>query len=281
MSEMTEITEASELVTYQVENGVALLTLNRPERKNAWSVPMEQRYFALLDRAALDRDVRVVLVTGAGGSFCPGMDMAALSASANDGSGLDRSGRRPMHTPLRNPKPMIAAIAGPCAGLGLIQACLCDVRFVARSARLSTSFARRGLSAEYMMGWLLPRLIGVERALDLLLSARVFDGEEAHRIGLASRLCDPDELLPQARAYAEDLARNCSPGAMAAIRRQVHSYQELGFEAACEHSLALMQHFNRTSDFQEGVASFVERRSPDFAPWSPLPEGVDPLGIVR
>ena len=270
-----------DLVTYAVANGVATLTLNRPEQKNAWTVAMEHRYFALLDRATEDPGVRVLLVTGAGSAFCPGMDMRALSSSSTSGTGLDRSGRRPMNTPLSVPKPMIAAIAGPCAGLGLMQACMCDVRFAARGARFSTSFARRGLSAEYAMGWLLPRLIGVEHALDLLLSGRVFDAEEAHRIGLVSRLCEPDELLPRARVYAEDLAANCSPSAMGAIRHQVLAYQDLDLQSASDHSVTLMHHYNASEDFREGVASFVEKRKPHFAPWKPLPKGVDPRGIVR
>ena len=147
---------------------------------------MERRYFSLLDELTASPDVRAIVLTGAGSSFCPGMDMAALADTAAVGE-LNREGRRPMHTAMSVPKPMIAAINGACAGIGLIQAMYCDVRFVAGTARMSTSFTRRGLGAEYGTSWMLPRLIGVERALDLLLSGRVFDGEEAHRLGLASR----------------------------------------------------------------------------------------------
>jgi enoyl-CoA hydratase/carnithine racemase len=269
-----------DLVGFEVEAGVATITFNRPERKNAWTVPMEQRYFDLLDTATADPQVRAIVVTGAGGAFCPGMDMGALSGLAGGGKGLDRTGRRPPDTPMMVPKPMIAAVAGPCAGLGLMQACMCDVRFVARGARLSTSFSRRGLSAEYVMGWLLPRLIGMESALDLLLSGRVFGAEEAAEVGLTRHLCEPDDLLPAAQAYARDLAANCSPAAMAAIKFQVRGYQTLDLGQALDHSLALMAHFNRSPDFAEGVSSFVERRPPSFAPWAPLPPGVDPLGLV-
>jgi enoyl-CoA hydratase/carnithine racemase len=146
----------------------------------------------------------------------------------------------------------------------------CDLRFVARTARMSTSFTRRGLGAEYGTSWMLPRLIGVERALDLLLSGRVFDGEEAHRLGLASRVCDAESVLGEAQAYARDLARFSSPRAMAAVRHQV--YADLGddFDAAWARGLAIMHVMAGEPDFGEGVASFTEKRDPRF---DALPEG--------
>jgi enoyl-CoA hydratase/carnithine racemase len=175
-----------------------------------------------------------------------------------------------MHTAMHVPKPMIAAINGACAGIGLIQAMYCDVRFVARTARLSTSFTRRGLGAEYGTAWMLPRLVGVERALDLLLSGRVFDGVEAHELGFASRLCDPDTVLAEARAYARDLARLSSPRGMAAVRIQV--YADLGndFDDGWARALSIMERMAGEPDFGEGVASFTEKREPRF---DPLPPG--------
>jgi hypothetical protein len=152
----------SELVLYEVEAGVATVTLNNPERKNAWSVDMENAYFDLLDRAAADDAVRAIVLTGAGGAFCPGLDTSKLASSAG-GGGLNLAGRRPQHYPLTIPKPMIAAINGACAGIGMVPAAVCDARFVARGARLSTAYARRGLPAEYGLSWLLPKLVGVER----------------------------------------------------------------------------------------------------------------------
>ena len=194
-----------DLVHYDVADGVATVTLHNPDRKNAWSVAMEHQYFGCLDDAATDPSVRAIVVTGAGSAFCPGMDMAALEQTAAAGE-LVRAGRRPMHYALSIPKPMIAAINGACAGIGLIQALYCDLRFAARGARMSTSFTRRGLGAEYGTSWMLPRLIGVERALDLLLSGRTFDAEEAHAMGLVGRLCDPADVLRDAQTYAADLA---------------------------------------------------------------------------
>ena len=257
-----------DLVHYDVADGVATVTLHNPARKNAWSLAMEHQYFTRLDDAAADRAVRAIVVTGAGSAFCPGMDVAALEQTAAAGE-LVRAGRRPMHHALTIPKPMIAAINGACAGIGLIQTLYCDLRFAARGARMSTSFTRRGLGAEYGTSWMLPRLVGVERALDLLLSGRTFDADEAHRMGLVGRLCEPDEVLRDAQAYAAELARYASPRAMAAVRHQV--YADLGddFETSWVRTLAIMQRMNSLPDFVEGVASFVERRDPNFGPLPP------------
>jgi enoyl-CoA hydratase/carnithine racemase len=260
---------AEDLVRYDVADGVATITLHNPDRKNAWSLAMEHQYFARLDEAAAAAEVRAIVVTGAGTAFCPGMDMAALEQTAA-GGGLVRTGRRPMHYALGIPKPMIAAINGACAGIGLIQVLYCDMRFAARGARMSTSFTRRGLGAEYGTSWILPRLIGVQHALDLLLSGRIFDAEEAHAMGLVGRLCEPDEVLRDAQAYAADLARFSSPRGMAAVRHQVYADLDDDFETAGARTLAIMQRMNSLPDFAEGIASFVERRDPNFAA---LPDG--------
>ena len=229
---------------------------------------MEHRYFDLLDRASADGAVRSIVVTGSGTAFCPGLDTSLLSAHAGRPASLDLRGRRPQQYPLSVPKPMVAAINGACAGIGLVQALNCDVRFAARGARFSTAYARRGLPAEYGTSWVLPRLVGLERALDLLLSARTFDAEEAHAIGLVSRLAEPEEVVAEAIAYARDLARFSSPRSMAAIRRQVWSDLGRGWTEANEAWLAVMRRYNDAGnpDFAEGVASFVEKRPPSFAP---------------
>jgi enoyl-CoA hydratase/carnithine racemase len=263
---MTET--AGDQVLYSVDGGVCTLTLHNPERRNAWNLDMEERYFSLLDQADADPEVRAIIVTGSGTSFCPGLDTTRLSAVAGEGK-LTIAARRPQTYPLRIRKPMIAAINGACAGIGLMQAAVCDVRFAARGARFSTAYARRGLPAEYGSSWVLPRLIGVEAALDLLLSARTFTAEEAKDMGLVSRLCDPDQVVVEAYAYAADLARNCSPRSMAAIRRQVYSDLSRTFSDSMVHTLATMQEFAKNEDFAEGVASFVEKRAPRFTPLGP------------
>jgi enoyl-CoA hydratase/carnithine racemase len=244
--------------------GVRTLTLDDPDNRNAWSEPMENRYFKLLDEAAADPSVKVLVLTGAGRSFCPGLAMSRLTTVA--GQGLRIAHRRPQYTPRRLPKPLIGAINGACAGIGLVQALQCDVRFAARGARFSTAFARRGLGAEYNLAWVLPRMIGVEHALDLLLSARVFDADEAQRIGLVSRVCEPEQVLPAAQAYARDIAVNCAPAAMALIRRQVYDDMDVGFNEALRRSFATMTYLNSQPDLGEGVASFKDKRPPRFRP---------------
>jgi enoyl-CoA hydratase/carnithine racemase len=142
----------------------------------------------------------------------------------------------------------------------------CDVRFAARGARFSSAYSRRALPAEFGISFLLPRLIGVEKALDLLLSGRVFDAEEAHAIGLVSRLCPPETVLAEAQAYAADMAANCSPRAMAAIRRQVYGDLSRDYESALLDAVALMQDAIAHPDLTEGARSFAERRTPGFLP---------------
>ncbi|MGH9040218.1 MAG: enoyl-CoA hydratase-related protein [Acidimicrobiia bacterium] len=257
-----------DLCLSETRDGVCTLTLNDPERRNAWSRAMERRYFDLLAEADTDPEVRVIVLTGAGKSFCPGADIAVLGKIADKG-GMDISGARPPAFPRTIRKPMIGAVNGACAGIGLNQALCCDVRFAARGARFTTAYARRGLPAEYGTSWLLPRLIGVERALDLLLSGRVFEADEARELGLVSRVCDPDSVLADAQDYARDLAANCSPAAMAAIRLQVYGDLSRSFEESLERSVAAMLDFASSADFAEGVASYAERRPARFEPLDP------------
>ena len=255
---------SDDLVLRETADGVATLTFNRPERRNGWSPELEAAYFAALDDCDADDGVRAVVLTGAGSTFCPGLDTQRLANVSS--TGLDLSGRPPVYRPRALRKPLIAAINGACAGIGLVQALMCDVRFAARGARFSTAFARRGLGAEYAISWVLPRYVGVEHALDLLLTARTFDAEEAHRLGLVSRLCEPEDVVSAAQAYAADIAAHCAPAALAAIRHQVYTDLEGGLEDAMSRALLLMKVANSSPDLAEGVASFVERRAPRFAP---------------
>jgi enoyl-CoA hydratase/carnithine racemase len=263
-----------EVVQRTVEDGVALLTLNRPERLNAWTGEMEVAYFDLLEDCAASDEVRVIVVTGAGRGFCAGADMESLQTLGEEGfeaanDGIDRS--RPQTLPLAIPKPIVAAINGPCAGIGLVQALMCDVRFAAEGAKLTTAFARRGLVAEHGMSWVLPRLVGPARALDLLLSGRVVLGAEAAELGLVNRALPDDAVVSSAIAYARDLAANCSPASMAAMKQQVYADLERELAPALENANRLMLESFERPDFAEGVASFVERREPRFAPLSATP----------
>ena len=262
-----------EVVQMSVEQGVALITLNRPERLNAWTAEMERVYFGLLDECACSPEVRAIVVTGAGRGFCAGADMNDLQAlgSGTLPDGAQAAERIPQTATLAIEKPVIAAINGPCAGIGLVQALMCDVRFAAEGAKLTTAFARRGLVAEHGISWILPRLVGPARALDLLLSGRVVLAQEALELGLVNRVLAPEELLEGALAYARDIAANCSPASMAAMKRQVYGDLERDLADALEDADRLMLASFAAPDFAEGVASFVERRAPDFPALSAAP----------
>ena len=258
----------SEVVLKEVQEGVATLTLNRPERLNAWTQELERDYFAALGECAADEQVRVIVVTGAGRGFCAGADMQELQALNEDGIGEDqRNGARTAQTyPLTIPKPIIAAINGPCAGIGLVQALMCDLRFAAEDAKLTTAFARRGLVAEHGISWILPRLVGPARALDLLLSGRVVLGREAAAMGLVNAAMPRETVLEQTLSYARDVAVNCSPASMATMKRQVYADLERAVPDALAEADRLMLQSFAAPDFAEGVTSFLERREPRFTP---------------
>ena len=259
----------SEVVYKHVEDGVAVITLNRPQRLNAWTTEMEHAYFAMLDECAASSDVRVIVVTGAGRGFCAGADMGELQAlgdgALDDAAMQQRHERRPQSLPLTIPKPIVAAINGACAGIGLAQALMCDIRFAAAGAKFTTAFARRGLIAEHGTSWMLPRLLGPARALDLLLSGRVVLAEEAAEMGLVNRVVHPELLLEQTVEYARELAVSCSPASMATMKAQIYADLERDLSDAVARADELMLASFTAPDFQEGVTSFLERRDPHFA----------------
>src|SRR3954463_1963435 len=263
--------QVTEVVQRRVEDGVAILTLNRPERLNAWIPAMQRRYFDLLQEAADDPSVRVIVVTGAGRGFCAGADMSALQAIGSSGdsgdSGGDDHDERPQTFPLTIPKPVIAAVNGPAAGLGLVMALMCDLRFAAAGAKLTTAFVRRGLIAEHGISWILPRLVGPARALDLLFSGRVVLSEEALELGMVDRVHPPEELMERTLEYARELAGFAAPASMAIMKSQVYSHLERGLAESLEESDRLMGESFTRPDFAEGVASFVEGRPPAFTPY--------------
>jgi enoyl-CoA hydratase/carnithine racemase len=266
-----------EVVLMEVrDDGVAVLTLNRPERLNAWTPELQTQLFDHLDACASDAEVRAIVLTGAGRGFCAGADMANLQTLAGGGEAASNGGapaeaaprvdERPVRHPLSIPKPVIAAINGACAGIGLALALMCDIRFAAPQAKLTTAFARRGLVAEHGMSWMLPRLIGPAHSLDLLLSGRVVLGTEAAQLGLVNRAAE--DVLSASLEYAGEMARECSPASMAAMKRQVYADLERSLPDAVEDANRLMGESFAAPDFAEGVQSFMERRSPRFAPLS-------------
>ncbi len=257
--------EVDELIGEIDGQGVLLLTMNRPHRNNGWTFELEDAYFGTLIAAANDAAVRAIVVTGAGRSFCPGLDLQILERSAVQGTSGGLYRRWPMTTARLIPKPIVAAVNGACAGIGFVQMASCDVVFASTAARFTTAFARRGLPAENSLSWILPRLVGTARAMDLLVSGRVVEAAEALSMGLVSRVLEPDALLPAALAYARDIAANCSPTAMAHIKRQVLTDWELTAEESRLRSLVLMSEMGVHPDFREGVTSFQEKRPPVFA----------------
>jgi enoyl-CoA hydratase/carnithine racemase len=184
----------------------------------------------------------------------------------SSGGNLGSAERRPVTFPLSIRKPVVGAINGACAGVGLVQALMFDVRFAAAGAKFTTAFARRGLIAEYGVSWLLPRLVGTSRALDLLLSGRVFTSEEALELGVVNRVTPREDVLETALAYARDLAANCSPASMATMKHQVYTHASLDIDTALAQSSAYMRQSLEGPDFKEGVSSYVEKRPPAFAP---------------
>ena len=275
-------------ILYEVSDRVATVTLNRPDKLNAWTAVMEKEVRAAVHEAEADDAVRVIVLTGAGRGFCAGADMSLLSNIAQLGLGQQGLGDGAQDHALRNSgngaprqnvrpdfqkkysyfpsieKPIIAAINGPAVGLGFIISLYCDIRFASDTARFGTAFAKRGLIAEYGLAWLLPRLIGTANALDLLFSARLVGAQEAHRMGLVNQVFPQDQFMAGVYAYAKELAHGVSPRSMRVIKKQVYNamFETLSesFESAEQEMVDSLQ----CEDFKEGVAHFVEKRLPVF-----------------
>jgi enoyl-CoA hydratase/carnithine racemase len=260
-------------VLYRVEDRVATITLNRPEKLNAWTVVMAGELREALAKAEADDGVRAIVITGAGRGFCSGADMSRLSAAA---AGRSTLGAPPMPTEgleanfaqrlsyiLAVKKPILAAINGPVAGVGLVVTFYCDIRFMAAGAKLTTAFARRGLVAEHGIAWLLPRLIGPMNALDLLYTARSVEAEEAEKMGLV-RVLPAEGFAKAVQARASDIANLCSPRSTRIIKKQVY---EAMFQSLAEASVIANREqeiCRTTEDFREGVAHYMEKRKPNF-----------------
>src|SRR4051812_19059997 len=255
-------------VLCEIVDGVATVTLNRPERMNAWTHAMEVAYFDLVDALDDDPAVRAVVLTGAGRGFCPGLDAGDLAARTQGVAGQEGVDRPMTHARILR-KPLIAAVNGGCAGIGLVQALVADLRFAASGVKIATAFTRRGLVAEFGASWMLPRLVGTGNAMDLLLSGRAITAEEAFAMGLVNRVYPAGELLPAAQAYARDLATNCSPLAMQAVKAQVAADWTRGIEESQDEAFRLVKEPARRPDFREGVAAYTEKRPPAFDPLPP------------
>lgn len=270
-----------EEILYEVKDPIATITLNRPDRLNAFTNRMGDEIKHAIAQAEEDPAAVAIVLTGAGRGFCSGADLKGLKAIGDgDRGGMGgssgkleaRPGDASMGVSFQGPysymlsvrKPIIAAINGPTAGLGFAIAMFADMRFASDQASFMTAFAKRGLIAEWGIGWTLPRLVGPAHALDLLFSARKLDAAEAERIGLVNRTLPHDELLPFVENYVKELAENVSPASMAVMKRQVYTRLESELGPAMDEAIQLMVESFDRPDFKEGVRSFLEKRSPRF-----------------
>ena len=262
---------------YDVDEGVAIVTLARPKRRNAWTGRMHTEYRWILAQADADPTVRVIVVTGdpEGNAFCAGADIGALEGHSDKGrydSGTDDSIAMPGYGVDPNfdatfayhfgiGKPVIAAINGAAAGIGLVLAAFADLRFCVEGAKFTAAHGRFNFPAEFGLSWVLPRIVGLTHANDILLSSRVFTAEEADRMGFLNRLLPADRLMGEVSAYAKTLAKGVAPGSARETKRQI--YRDLHRDAASSVVAAerLLEAMIRDPDYKEGVKAWTEKRS--------------------
>ena len=266
-------------VVVETDGPVAIVRLDRDEKLNAFTYRMIDAIRDAVESAVADPAVVGIVITGSGRSFSAGLDMGDLGRTSRGEVGPSAEGEPAAAPPaarrelpalfsflLEVPKPVIAAVNGICAGGGLVLAMMCDLRFASTSASFTSAFSKRGLIAEHATAWLLPRMMGTSRALDVLWSSRTFDAQDAYRMGFVDRLAPPDDLLPSAIAYVRELAATVAPRSIASMKRQVYSGLSLSIEDSCDEADDLMRASLDHPDLKEGVESFLERRPPRFAP---------------
>jgi enoyl-CoA hydratase/carnithine racemase len=268
-------------VVYNVEDGVAVVTLNRPDRLNAMTLTMAGEIRAAMQQATDDDQVRVIVLTGAGRGFCAGADAARLQSRAS-GEAMEVEETLPfvgavdggLNLPAAFaakyawiasvPKPVIAAVNGPAVGVGMVLPMFADIRFASDTAKFGTAFSKRGLVPEYGLGWLLPRLIQPSKAFDLLYSARLVEADEALEMGLVDKVFPTNELLPAVMDYARELATAVSPRSNRVVKEMIYQGLDQGFDQAMEQCLAEMMKAQKSDDFKEGIAAWKDKRVPNF-----------------
>jgi enoyl-CoA hydratase/carnithine racemase len=263
---------------YALDAGIATITLSRPQRRNAWTGRMHMEYRWCLAQADADPGVRVIVVTGdpEGRAFCAGADLGGLekmSAQGEYDAGIDGEIATPgygVHEAFDATfayhfgvgKPIIAAMNGAAAGVGLVLAAFCDLRFAVAGAKFTSAHGRFNFPAEYGLSWILPRLVGITNANDLLLSGRVFLAEEAHTMGFLNQVLSAEALMDHVYDYARTMAESVSPGSLRETKRQLYSDQHRSLAEAVRDSERLLQEMTRQPDCQEGVKAWQERRAP-------------------
>ncbi len=266
---------------YNVDGPTATITLSRPRKRNAWTGRMHTEYRHCLSLAEADKTVRVIVVTGdpEGKAFCAGADLGGLEKISQQGeydAGIDDTIAKPGYGVAEEfdatfayhfglSKPTIAAINGAAAGVGLVLAAYCDLRFAVAGAKFTTAHGRFNFAPEYGLSWLLPRLIGITHANDLLLSSRVFTSEEAMAMGFLNRLLSREALMPAVYEYAQTLAEGCSPGSVRESKRQLYLDQHRSAAASVQESERLLHEMARHPDYAEGIAAWMEKRPPQWS----------------
>jgi len=261
-------------VKYDVTNHVATITLSRPHRMNAWTGRMHTEYRHVLSEAERDDQVGAIILTGEGRAFCAGADTKALEGHVDKG-GYDPGTPDPLAEPgygvrpefdatfayhFGLTKPVIAAINGPAAGIGLVLACFADLRFAAEGAKLTAAHGRFNFPAEFGLSWILPRIVGLTHANDILLSSRIFLAEEGLAMGLINKVLPPEDLMAHVRDYAETLVANISPGSLEATKRQIYTDLHRDAASAVGEAEHLLDAMSRHPDYAEGVKAFMEKR---------------------
>lgn len=265
-------------VKYEVAERIGTITLNRPHRMNAWTGRMHTEYRWALNEAENDPAVRAIIVTGEGRGFCVGADSQALEGHVAKG-GYDPGTPDPLAEPgfgirpefdasfayhFGLTKPIVAAINGPAAGVGLVLACYADIRFAVPGVKFTTAHGKLNLPAEFGLSWLLPRMIGLAHANDLLLTSRVFMSEEAAELGIVKRIVAPGDLIPETRAYVLDMIATVSPGSLRETRRQIYTDLHRDVGTAVTESETLVNEMMKQRDYREGVSAFLEKRLPQW-----------------
>lgn len=269
-----------ENILYEVNDPVATITLNRPDKLNATTPQMIGEIRHALAQAEESGDVVGIVLTGAGRGFCSGADMAGLQVIQSEGrigadgevnleadpgdSEIGEEYRRGYTYFMSIRKPIIAAVNGPCAGYGFSMAMFCDLRFAAEGAVFTTAFAPRGLVAEHGTSWVLPRLLGSARALDILWSGRKFHAEEALQLGVVNRVVAPEKLIEETEKYVRELAEKCSPTSLMHMKQQIYRSLNQPLGESITETEARMAASVKRGDFKEGLASYMEKRPPKF-----------------
>jgi len=254
---------------YELKDGIATLTLNRPERLNALGDTLRDDLQDAVTRASEDPEVRVMIVTGAGKGFCSGGDVKAMSERKESGSGrpiLEKvaPGRDRTVLALRDaPKPVIAAVNGAAAGAGFNLALCCDIRLASTAAKFSQAFVKRGLHPDWGGTYFLPRVVGTAKACELIFTGAIIDAEEALKLGIVSAVHQPEELMPAALALARRIADG-PPIAIRLAKRGIYHNLECDLRQALEYETFAQNICYETEDAAEGIRAFVEKRAPSF-----------------